>query len=295
VAAVAAIIALVGSCRLGWPGVAVTSAGLAFALAYSLEPIRLSRRGAVASLTLPLGYVAVPFVLGDLAAGGRVRPADVAVLASLYVAFIGRLVLKDFRDVRGDTLFGKRTFLVRHGRRRAVAVGAAAWTLGSAGLVVATGPTVAMAFAVAALTAATGVALLGLARSSSARRDEALVAAAAILGRGTLTLVLAHGAVRSLGWSAASSAAVLGAIVLVSLAAALQMAAVGPRTSLVVPDWAPGVRDVSPGQEADEAGPGGDGGRPSTTLRRCPTTTCPGRENDRLTRLPSSSGALPSS
>ena len=37
------------------------------------------------------------------------------LLAGLYVGFIGRILLKDFRDVRGDALFGKRTFLVRHG------------------------------------------------------------------------------------------------------------------------------------------------------------------------------------
>ena len=42
---------------------------------------------------------------------------DLLLLAGLYAGFIGRIVLKDFRDVRGDALFGKRTFLVRHGRR----------------------------------------------------------------------------------------------------------------------------------------------------------------------------------
>jgi 4-hydroxybenzoate polyprenyltransferase len=252
VAAASAAIALGASTRLGWPGVVVTAAGLAFALAYSAEPIRLAKRGAVASLTLPLGYVAVPFALGELAAGGRFHPIDLVVLASLCVAFVGRLVLKDFRDVRGDALFGKRTFLVRHGRRRAVAVSAAAWTIGAGGLAIATRPTIASGCCIAGLTAATGLALVALARSTNARRDEALVAAAALLGRGTLTLVLAHGTVRSLGWSTASSAAVLAAVTVVSLVAAHRMAVVGPRTSVVVPPhWASGVRLVSRGHEAN--------------------------------------------
>jgi 4-hydroxybenzoate polyprenyltransferase len=236
VAVTAAAVAVASACRLGWPGAVVVSFGLLFALAYSLEPIRLAKRGAVASMTLPLGYVAVPYALGVLAAGGRFRAVDVAVLAALYVAFIGRLVLKDFRDVRGDVLFGKRTFLVRHGRRRAIAVGATAWVIGAAGLVVATGPTIASVASVGALTAATLVALVALSRSTSARRDDALVAAGALLGRGTLTLVLAHGTVRSLGWSATGTAVVLGAVTAVTLAAAERMARVGPRTRLVVPE-----------------------------------------------------------
>jgi hypothetical protein len=38
-------------------------------------------------------------------------------MGGLYVGFIGRIMLKDFPDVRGDALFGERTFLVRHGWR----------------------------------------------------------------------------------------------------------------------------------------------------------------------------------
>ena len=57
---------------------------------------------------------------------------DLVLLAALYVGFIGRIVLKDFRDVVGDRLFGKRTFLVRHGRGPTCVLSAGCWVAGTA-------------------------------------------------------------------------------------------------------------------------------------------------------------------
>lgn len=61
------------------------------------------------------------------------RPA----VGALYLGFIGRILLKDFRDVRGDALFGKRTFLVRHGRRATCAVSAGCLVTGNCAVVLA--------------------------------------------------------------------------------------------------------------------------------------------------------------
>ena len=66
-------------------------------------------------MLLPLGYVAIPYLVGVLTVQPSVDGRQLALLGGLYVAFIGRIMLKDFRDVRGDELFGKRTFLLRHG------------------------------------------------------------------------------------------------------------------------------------------------------------------------------------
>src|SRR5438067_396267 len=100
-------------------------------LAYSLRPIRVADRGAVASLLLPAGYVGVPYLVGIFSVRDRVTAGDFVLLGGLYVGFIGRILLKDFRDVRGDALFGKRTFLVRHGRGRTCAFSAVCWITGS--------------------------------------------------------------------------------------------------------------------------------------------------------------------
>ena len=81
-------------------------------------------------MLLPLGYVAVPYLLGIFAVRSTITPNDLLLLGGLYAGFIGRIVLKDFRDVRGDALFGKRTFLVRHGRRATCIFSAAFLVLG---------------------------------------------------------------------------------------------------------------------------------------------------------------------
>ena len=55
VAVVSGVAAVAGSLLLGPLAVAVTVAGLVLSLAYSLPPVRLADRGALASLLLPAG------------------------------------------------------------------------------------------------------------------------------------------------------------------------------------------------------------------------------------------------
>jgi 4-hydroxybenzoate polyprenyltransferase len=188
-AAGAAVVAVVAAATQGLVALCLTLAGLAVATAYSLPPFRISRRGVVAPLVLPALFVGLPFVLGVLA-GRALRASDLALLAALYVGFIGRIVLKDFRDVVGDRMFGKRTFLVRHGRRVTCAVSGVCWVAGSLLLVVAT-PGTGWVFALCqAVSAAVVVALVvALARTGSHQREERLVSALAIVGRASVAAV----------------------------------------------------------------------------------------------------------
>ncbi|GMA87985.1 hypothetical protein GCM10025868_32350 [Angustibacter aerolatus] len=137
VAVVGGVLALTAAALLGPLPLAVLVAGTLVGAAYSLPPLRLSARGAVASLALPLNVVAVPYLVGLLAARAEVTRDDALLLGGLYAAVIGRLLLKDVRDVRGDALLGKRTFLVRHGRLVTCRVSAVACVLGGALLVAA--------------------------------------------------------------------------------------------------------------------------------------------------------------
>ena len=116
------------------------------------------------------------------------------LLAGLYVGFIGRILLKDFRDVRGDALFGKRTFLVRHGRRTTCRLSAVLWTAGTA-------PDHLDRPLDRHLDAdlrGTGIreysSLLALLAGSDRgpHRDELIIASTAILGRGLLLTLLAR-------------------------------------------------------------------------------------------------------
>ena len=97
---------------------------------YSMPPIKISHRGFLAPLLLPINYVLLPFLVGaSLHTGGWNGQVGVLLLG-LYVSFIGRIILKDFRDIKGDTMFGKRTFLVRHGAKKTCLVAGIAWVFG---------------------------------------------------------------------------------------------------------------------------------------------------------------------
>ena len=235
VAAAAALLAVAAASAIGAAAVLVVVSGLLLGICYSTGPVRLSARGAIASMSLPAGYVAVPYLTGLLAARGTVRAGDLPLLGGLYVGFIGRILLKDFRDVTGDALFGKRTFLVRHGRRRTCAVSAACWVVGSASLLGVRHPTPALV--VAQLTWV--VVALGLLRALGVdgghRRDERLISAIAIVGRGMVLTLLAHLGMTAARWPAAGATAVLAGILLVHLGQARTMARCGPRCRVRVP------------------------------------------------------------
>lgn len=97
---------------------------------YSMPPIKISHRGFLAPLLLPINYVLLPFLIGtSLNPGGWDKQVGILLLG-LYVSFIGRIILKDFRDIKGDTLYGKRTFLVRYGAKKTCEVAGIAWVLG---------------------------------------------------------------------------------------------------------------------------------------------------------------------
>jgi 4-hydroxybenzoate polyprenyltransferase len=239
VAIVGAITAVVAAATIGWRALAVVVIGMALSAAYSLPPLRLCSRGALASLLLPAGYVAVPFLVGLFSVRHSVIPSDGILLAGLYAGFIGRILLKDFRDVRGDALFGKRTFLVRHGRRATCLTAAAFWVLGASALFGIRDLTIALAAAQVACVGGALLLLRLLARNGGARRDERIISALAILGRGMVVLVIAHLAMTDNGWlPVATNAATVGVAVVMG-GQAITMARSGPRTRLAVPAaWA---------------------------------------------------------
>ncbi|HVF33448.1 MAG TPA: UbiA family prenyltransferase [Acidimicrobiales bacterium] len=225
-AVVAATTSLAAAVVLRPAAAIVVAGGLVLALAYSTRPIRLSDRGALTALLLPLGYVAVPFLVG---LPGAPSLRDLVLLAGLALGFIGRILLKDFRDVEGDTRYGKRTFLVRHGRRATCATAAAAWMTGSFALVgLAAPPTPAL---LAVHLAWVGLAIVLLRRLSTAATrpaEERLISAVAIIGRGMVLTLLAHLGATAAGWSAAAGAALLAALLITGVGQARTMVRYGP-------------------------------------------------------------------
>jgi 4-hydroxybenzoate polyprenyltransferase len=197
----AGALSLVVGTAIDWRVGAVVAAGLALNAAYSLPPARLCARGVVASLLLPLGYVVVPFLVGALTVSHSIGGRQAALLAGLYVAFIGRIMLKDFRDVKGDEMYGKRTFLLRHGREATCRASAACWVLGTLALL-AVVPV--RSLLVAAFAVYLGCALHGLRRLAAATghaEEQVTIVAVAQVGRGMCVTLLAHMTMVARGWA----------------------------------------------------------------------------------------------
>ena len=170
--------------------------GFALAAAYSLPPMKLSSRGALTSFGLPLIYVVVPFLTGRWSANTQLDRHDLLLLAGLYVAFIGRLMLKDFRDHLGDRLYGKRTFLVRHGRERTSRTSALLTILGTSVILIAQ-DSPRFALLVIPLIVISAVFTRRVGRDEWGHGDVYNIAIVAIAGRGILTMTLADLALRS--------------------------------------------------------------------------------------------------
>lgn len=235
----AGLVALAVSATLFWPALVVTAAGLALSAGYSLRPVRIADRGAVASLLLPACYVAVPYLVGIFAVRDSAGAGDLALLGGLYVGFIGRILLKDFRDVRGDALFGKRTFLVRHGRRSTCVFSAWCWGVGSVVLVAGVQrPTPVLAVCIAGYLAMALGLLRALARDEGARRDESLIAAIAIVGRAMVLTMLLHLSMANARMPLPVYVAVLVTLLTITAGQAAAMVRRGPITTLTVPaEW----------------------------------------------------------
>jgi 4-hydroxybenzoate polyprenyltransferase len=247
VAAIAAIASIGAAALGGWPLLALAAGGFVLSAAYSLPPFRLASRGAVATLVLPGGYVAMPFLVGVTSAQTNVSLNDALLLTGLYVGFIGRILLKDFRDVRGDALFGKRTFLVRRGRRTTCIVSAIFWTAGGA-LVVATTPHPTVAYLAGTSAGVVGVLTLlrALANEQSARRDETLISGIAIIGRGVLVLLVAQLSMTDKHWLLLRANVALAGIAVVAAGALATMLKHGPRSNLVAPAHTAAARELAP-------------------------------------------------
>lgn len=232
------VVALGAAALAGLAAFVVVLAGLALGVAYSVPPLRLSARGFAGPLVVPFGFVAVPFLVGLLGAAGDVTARDLVLLGGLYAGFLGRILLKDFRDVRGDTLLGKRTFVVRHGRRVTCAVSAAFCVVGIGALVAVRDRTPEVVAAYAGAVVVLLVLLRALSRDEGPRRDERLVSAIAIAGRCAVLALVLHLAARDAGWPRLPYAALLVGLVAVTAGQVRVMVRYGPRRGAGVPaEW----------------------------------------------------------
>lgn len=110
---------LVALCALAinTTALAIVVLSLSINFFYSMPPIHLSHRAYAAPVALSILYVVLPYWLGVVSSSAALSRYDALFLLGLSMLFCGRILLKDFRDRIGDAAYGKRTFLVRHGKK----------------------------------------------------------------------------------------------------------------------------------------------------------------------------------
>jgi 4-hydroxybenzoate polyprenyltransferase len=189
--AVAAPLALATAALAGGPLLAVSGASLAIGYAYSLRPIRLSYRTWLAPTILSIAYAIVPYTLGLLAAGGRIDRIDILLCGALYLLFLARINLKDFRDRAGDAAFGKPTLLLAHGKTVTCAVTGIALLAGCAALVAALGGHPGVVAIVSVFGAVILSTLWRLWKSANPRDEQIAIGLGAKMGNGLLACTLA--------------------------------------------------------------------------------------------------------
>lgn len=86
-------------------------------IAYSLRPLQISHRAALAPMLLPLGYVILTVNAGFFLVHTPYTITTYALVAAMYLHFMSRIVLKDYRDVQGDAKAGKRTLVLVRGNQ----------------------------------------------------------------------------------------------------------------------------------------------------------------------------------
>jgi 4-hydroxybenzoate polyprenyltransferase len=120
VSGICAVISLVGAFWLNPLAGVVVVIAHTMAVLYSLPPAHISYRTLLAIPWLTAIYVACPYFIGASLSGHSPKLVDVVLGAGLYVMFMARILMKDFRDRKGDSEGGKVTFLLRFGKAKTI-------------------------------------------------------------------------------------------------------------------------------------------------------------------------------
>jgi len=187
---VAGILAVGLPLTVGSLAVGIMALSVGIGVLYSLPPVELSHRTFLAPLTLAIAYVGVPYWVGVVAVGGNLGVSDLLPMFALYLLFVGRIVLKDFRDREGDAAFGKPTFLLRYGKRATCLLSLGAVCAGDALLVAALADRAWLATLLQLYVAVVAFMLFRLYRADDRREEQISIGVGARMGNGLLTTLL---------------------------------------------------------------------------------------------------------
>lgn len=210
--AVAVALTGLAAAALGPPGVVFAALSLGIGWAYSLGPARISYRTYAAPLLLAVAYVLVPYALGVAAAGEELAWQDAGLCAALYLLFLARINLKDFRDRAGDAAYGKPTLLLRYGKTATCVVSLVALWAGTAALVLDVGPPPLVTVLFIGYLGAITSRLYALWRAPDARAEQVAIGIGARAGNGLLISLLSLLIVSSSSGSGTDATIVVAAV-----------------------------------------------------------------------------------
>jgi 4-hydroxybenzoate polyprenyltransferase len=207
---VASMLAFAAAVPLGWRGAGVLTGALLVSQIYSARPVRLSYRSAGAPLTLGIAYVLIPYSFGILAAGGSLRHSATRFTLALFLLFVARIVLKDFRDREGDARYGKPTLLLRFGKTLTCGASLCALIAGDSMLVASLDPVLGL-FAQPFVLSIAWM-LWRVWRAADPHAEQVSIGIGARMGNGLLVCILAWFVTAGHGASPAQTASLTAAL-----------------------------------------------------------------------------------
>jgi 4-hydroxybenzoate polyprenyltransferase len=173
---------------------------LVIGVLYSLPPVKLSYRTFLAPMTLAVAYVGIPYWVGAVTAGERPDASELPLMAALYLLFVGRIILKDFRDREGDAAYGKPTFLLKYGKPATCLASFVAIVVGDGLLTSALVGRLWLAVLLQPYVVTAAIMLYRLYRVESRKDEQLAIGVGAKMGNGLLATLL--GAVVLVGYGA---------------------------------------------------------------------------------------------
>jgi 4-hydroxybenzoate polyprenyltransferase len=159
---------------------------------YSLPPARLSYRTYFAPLVLGLAYVGVPYALAMAVLSQPTSRADSGWFIGLYLLFVGRILLKDFRDRAGDRKYHKPTFLLRYGKKATCLTSASILLVGGCVLAWQVHSQAWLTFVVVAYIASILFMLWRLYQADEGKDEQLAIGVGAKMGNGLLMTLLGY-------------------------------------------------------------------------------------------------------
>ena len=186
----ASIGALIFALFINWWALLIIGCSILINVLYSLPPIRLSYRTFLAPIILGVAYVGLPFMLGIVISKSSLNLNNLLWILGLYIMFIGRIILKDFRDRKGDSKFHKPTFLLKYGKTATCVFSYIAIIIGGSLLIAITYKKIWLSIIIALYIISIIIMLRRLQLSPEGEQEQLSIGVGAKMGNGLLITLL---------------------------------------------------------------------------------------------------------